>query len=99
MASSWDAGVQLISADGVVGTSGKPVRVFTIHILSGGGGAAVVALRAGTAVGGTIQVQETGTVSTGKTFDYGMHGFYFPTGCFVDVDTNTTSVLVSYSQG
>lgn len=99
MASSWDAGSQLITADGVLGTSGKAVRVFNMHVLSGGGGAAIPALRAGTAVGGAIQIQETGTVSTGKTFDYGMHGHYFPTGCFVDVDTNTTSVLIAYSQG
>lgn len=99
MAVTWEAGSQLITADGVLGTSGKAVRIYNIHILSGGGGGAVVALRAGTAVGGAIQIQETGTVSTGKTFDYGMHGHYFTTGCFVDVDANTTSVLISYVQG
>jgi hypothetical protein len=99
MASSWDAGDQLITADGVIGVSGKPIRLFNMHIISGAGGGAIVSVRAGTVVGGTIQITETATASTGKTFDYGMHGHYFPTGAFVDVDTNTTSVLVSYSQG
>lgn len=100
MAAIYDAGSILITADGVLGTSGAPVRVYNMHVISNGSGAAVTALRAGTAVGGTIQIQETGTTSTGKTFDYGMHGHYFPTGCFVDVDgTNGVSVLISYSQG
>lgn len=99
MASTWDAGSSLIVADGVLGVSGKAVRVFNMHIISGGGGGAIIALRAGTTVGGTIDIQETGTTSIGKTFDYGVHGHYFPTGCFVDVDTNTTSVLIAYSQG
>lgn len=99
MAVTWDAGDQLITADGVLGTSGKAVRVYNMHVISGAGGGAVINLRAGTVIGGTIQVTETGTASTGKTFDYGTHGHYFPTGCFVDVDTNTTSVLISYSQG
>lgn len=92
-----NAGTQLITADGVVGAAGTAVRVFAIHILSGGGGAAVVSLRSGSVVGGTIWVTETGTVSTGKTFTYNTPGIWFPSGCFVDVDANTTSVAVTYS--
>jgi hypothetical protein len=92
-----NAGTQVITADGVVGASGVAVRIFAIHVLSGGGGAAVPALRSGTAVGGTIWIQETGTVSTGKTFSYGTQGVWFPNGCFCDVDANTTSVTVTYS--
>lgn len=75
--------------------AGEGVRVFNMHILSGGGGAAVVSLRNGQTVAGTIWITETGTASTGKTFDYGVQGHYFPAGVFVDVDTNTTSVLIS----
>jgi len=91
-------GSQLITADGVVGTSGKAVRIFAIHILSSGGGGAVVKLRSGTAVGGTIRIQETGTVSTGKTFTYGKNGHRFEAGCYCDIDANTTSVLVEYKE-
>lgn len=91
-------GTQLVTADGVVGTSGKPVRIFSIHILSGAGGGAVVNLRSGTAVGGTIRIKETGTVDTGKTFDYGKYGYLFEAGCFCDVDANTTSVAVQFEK-
>lgn len=92
-----NAGTQLITADGVVNSASVAVRIFSIHILSGGGGAAVVSLRNGAVVGGTIWVTETGTASTGKTFSYGTQGILFPSGCFVDVDANTTSVAVVYS--
>lgn len=92
------AGVQLVTQDGVVGVSGRPTRIYSIHILSGAGGGAVVNLRSGTAVGGTIRIKETGTVDTGKTFNYGKYGHLFEAGCFVDVDANTTSVAVSYAQ-
>jgi hypothetical protein len=98
MASTWDAGDQLVTADIVLGVSGKPVRVFNMTLISGGT-ASVIALRDGTSASGTIRIQETGTISTGKTFDYGVHGHYFPNGCFVDVDANITSAMISYSQG
>jgi len=91
-------GSQLVVADGVVGSSGKPIRVFSMHILSGGGGAAVVSLRSGTAVSGTIRITETGTISTGKTFTYGKYGYLFEAGCYCDVDANTTSVLIEFEQ-
>lgn len=93
-----ESGGQLVTSDIAVGTSGSPVRIYSIHILSSGGGAAVVNLRAGTAVSGTIRIKETGTISTGKTFNYGKNGFLFETGCFCDIDANTTSCLVNYSQ-
>jgi len=92
-----NAGTQIITADGVVNASSVAVRVFAVHIISGAGGGAVVSLRSGAVVGGTIWVTETGTASTGKTFSYGTQGILFPNGCFVDVDTNTTSVAVTYS--
>ena len=91
-------GTQLATADIAVGVAGKPTRVFAIHILSTGGGGAVVALRDGATVSGTIYVQETGTTSTGKTFIYGKYGMLFPDGCFCDVDANTTSVAIAYEQ-
>jgi len=86
-----------LTADGAVGTSGSPVRIFNMHIVSGGSGAAIVSLYNNTSATGTAYIKETGTVSTGKTFDYGNGGHVFPSGCFVDVDTNTTSVLISYA--
>lgn len=98
MADGFGSGSQLVTADGVVASAGVPVRIFGIHIISTGGGAAVVSLRSGSVVGGTIWITETGTVSTGASRSYGTQGLLFPDGCFVDVDANTTSVLVSYSR-
>lgn len=86
-----------MTADAVVGASAKPVRVFSIHILSGAGGGAVISLKSGTTSSGTAYITETGTASTGKTFTYGLQGVWFPSGCFVDVDANTTSVAVTFN--
>ena len=88
------AGSVLVTADGETISAGKPVRIFNIHIISSGGGAAVVSLK-NSGAAGTIYIKETGTVSTGKTFDYGLQGQLFPLGCYVDIDANTTSVLLS----
>jgi hypothetical protein len=90
------AGDQLVTADLAVGTSGAPIRVFSMHIISGAGGGAIVNLRSGTAVGDTIRIKETGTASQGKTFTYGKYGYLFESGCFCDVDANTTSALVTF---
>ena len=95
----WSSGTQNITADGVVGTSGAVTRLFNMHVISTGGGGAVINVRNGTLVTDTIFIKETGTVSTGKTFDYGLHGHVFSSGCYVDIDGNTTSVAVNYSQG
>lgn len=91
-------GSQLVTADLAVGTSGKPIRVYAMHILSGGGGGGIAILRNGTTTGGTAYVQETGTTSTGKSFEYGRYGFLFPDGCFCDIDANVTSALVEFSK-
>lgn len=90
------SGSQLVTADIAVGVSGKPCRVFGIHAISAGGGGTVAILRNGIAATATIYAQETGTTSTGKTFNYGPYGILFPAGCFCDVDANVTSVLVSF---
>lgn len=88
-------GSKLVTADGELFTAGKPVRIFNMHILSGGTGAIVALINNGAS--GTIYIKETGTASTGKTFDYGINGHLFPLGCYVDVDNNTTSVLINCS--
>lgn len=83
--------------DAVVGTSGKPIRVFCINFLSGAT-AGVVILRNGTSASGTVFVTENGVISSGKTIQYGQTGILFPSGCFADVDTNVTGGVISFSQ-
>ena len=92
-----NAGSQVITADSVVGVSGKATRVFAVNIVSDGT-AGVVILRNGTSTGGTAYVTENGVVSSGKTVTYGTQGILFPSGCFCDVDSHATSTLVAYTQ-
>ncbi len=91
-------GFQRITADGVLNTSGEPVAIYGLNILSTGGGGGVVNLRSGTAVGGAIIIQEQGTTSQGRSVNYGGNGIVFPSGCYVDVDANVTSVTIAFER-
>lgn len=88
-------GTQLVTADGIVGRSGKPVRIYHINILSGAAGG-VVNLRNGALVTSPIWVQEVGTATQGVSFAFN-EGLLLPGGCFVDIDANVTSVAVTFS--
>ena len=91
------SGSKYLSADGVVGVSGKPVRVYSVELLSGAT-AGILVLRNGSTAAGTIYVNQTcATVSETNTFNW-CGGITFPDGCFFDKDTNTTSVVVNYEQ-
>lgn len=92
-------GSVLMATDGaVVGTSGKPIRVFSIAVLSGGT-AGEVKLYNGTSTSGDLYIHEIcPVVSTSNQFNYGSAGILFPAGCFYDevVDANVTSTLVTF---
>lgn len=96
-----NAGTQSIAGNNpvAIGTAGTAVRVYTIHVISTGGGASVVSLRNGSTAGGTIWVTETGTISTGKSVNYGTQGILFPAGCFVSTDANSSNVIVTFNYG
>ncbi len=93
-----NAGTQAIASgtDAAIGTSGRAVRVFTLHLISDGT-ATVSSLRNGTSASATIYVTETGTINTGKTINYGDEGMLFPAGCFLDVDTHATGGIVTFN--
>lgn len=91
-------GSVLLAADGVVGVSGKPIRIYNINVLSGGT-AGQVKFYNGTDNTGDLYIHQVcGTVSTGNGFDYGDKGFLFPDGCYYEevVDANVTSTMVSF---
>lgn len=96
-----NASAQNFAADGQVGSSGTPaVRVFMLHVISSSGATApVVSLRNGTSASATAYVTQTGVavVGGGTTFNYGVDGLLFSSGCFVDVDANTTNALVTFT--
>lgn len=86
-----------LDADGAVGVSGKPVRVYSVELLSGETAGKLV-LRNGDSASGTIYVNQTcATVSETNTFNW-CGGLTFPDGCFFDIDTNTTSIVANYEQ-
>ena len=88
------------AAGQAVGILGKPVRVFIVHILSGGT-AGIIKLYNGSTTSNTLVVQQTCTaVSTGNTFDYGEYGILFPLGCFYEEvsDANVVSTLITFEQ-
>ena len=93
----YSSGAVQKTADSAIGTSGKPIRLFAVNMLSGATAGELV-LRNGTAATSDIWVREQGAVSTGKTVTYGAHGILFPNGCWYDDDANFTSVTFQYSE-
>ena len=85
-----------MSADGSVGVSGKPTRIFAMNLVSGAGSGDLV-LRNGSAASGTIYLQFAGVASTGQLFTID-DGVFFPGGCFYDHEANNTHVSITYEQ-
>ena len=89
-------GLQLVTADVAVGTSGKPIRVFSVHLISGGT-ASTGLLKNGTSTSGTLYLQVDGVASKSATLNIS-GGARFPNGCFFDADANITSAAVVYTE-
>lgn len=86
-----------LTADGVVGPSGKPIRVFSATQLSGAT-AGILVLRNGTTDAATVYVQKTAPVVSNTDTVTFEGGLLFPAGCFFDKDTNTTAVVVEFRE-
>ena len=84
-------GTVTLAADGALGPSGKPVRVWSVTWLSGGS-AGVLVLRNGTTASDTAWITIAGTISRSVTQNF-EGGPLFPAGCFYDHDSNTTIVI------
>lgn len=69
------------------------VTIFHIHLISNGSGASVITIANG--LGGTIRVNETGTISKGIDFDFGIWGITFPQGAYVTVDGNISNAAIT----
>ena len=86
-----------LTANSVVGTSGKPIRLFAVNMLSTGTAGELI-LRNGPAITDDIWVREQGTIDTGKTVEYGTYGILFPKGCYYEDDGNFTEVIFQFSE-
>jgi hypothetical protein len=90
-------GYQVLSADGVVNTSGSAVRVYGLNIVSAGGGVGVVILRNGTTGSGTALITQGVAAGDSTYTDFGV-GVLFPSGCYVDIDATITQATVVYDR-
>ncbi len=81
-----------ITTSQVIGTSGKPLRVYHVSLMSGGA-ASTLKLYNGTDAT-TIHRELTGTSGEAKEFDFGEQGIFFPAGCYAAVDANITYATI-----
>ncbi len=86
-------GSKNLSADGYVDST-NATRVFAV-IIKSGGTAAVVGFANGQ--GGTEYDSVAGAINTTVIRSY-PGGLVFPSGCYVDVDSNTTYVTAIYAR-
>lgn len=85
------------TADGAVGVSGRPTRVFSIHWLSGAASSTAI-LRNGTLVTDEIRYQKIGTANDSYIESFGENGILFPSGCYFDADANLTYAIITFIQ-
>lgn len=79
-----------------VGGTLNPVKIKNLHVISGGTAGIVKLINDDSSQ--TTLIQETGTINTGKSFNYGSPGFMFKNGCYMNADTNVTQVEVSVDE-
>ncbi len=85
-------GVEVITANGALITSGKPVRVYNVSIV--GSGTAGVELYNGTAVSGTARVSFKAGAATRTTTQNFEGGLLFPGGCYVEIESGTSQAVI-----
>lgn len=93
---TYNHGSQRLTADGVVGPSGKPIRVFNVTWLSGAGGPGELVLENGTAASSTNWIVQDGSAaSKSDTLNF-EGGLLFADGCYFDKDANVAAIVVEY---
>lgn len=95
-------GVKRITGSGLIGpaiiagASPRPIRLFSVVLMSGGT-ASVLSLLDGTTSGGTEYVNITGTASTGSVVNFA-GGLRFPDGLYATVDGNISYAVLSFTE-
>ena len=90
------AGMQRFTADGAVSSSGAAVIVYSV-VVRATGTATEVILNNGTSTAGDDldTINAAANTTTVHNFE---RGLIFPSGCFVDVDANTSYAVVVYEK-
>lgn len=91
-------GTKRFTADGQAGTGTRPCRVYGVYGISGSGGAGIIVLRNGNSPASSAYIQMDASAAS-KGFSLSdSQGVLFPSGCYVDIDTNVDSVVVSFAE-
>jgi len=93
---SLPIGAQKRTTDGVIGVSGAKIRIYGFLVTADSSGA-VVAVYDGTGTGGVLMDSLVGAASVVTRISY-PGGLYFGSGCYIDIDAHTTSVVAIYEQ-
>ena len=91
------AGHSIITASGVLGTSGKPQRVYGFTLQSKEAGAGRLILHNATAATGET-ARADGVADGQVVVRYGASGKCFPAGCYAELDSNVQYVDFDYEQ-
>ena len=92
------AGSVRITAAGVVGVSGKPVRIYGFTMRSDSDGPGFVTLYNGTATTGTEKYRMQGNTDASADKVFAAEGKHFPGGCYADIDGDVAYVDFDYVQ-
>jgi hypothetical protein len=84
-------GSHYLTADGAIGVSGKPVRIYSATWLSDGTARDLV-IRHGTTASDTIWVTAGGTIDKTVTVNW-EGGLLFPNGAFFDIGSAVSAVF------
>jgi hypothetical protein len=93
------SGTQQIVGDGdiAIGTSGKPIRVFSVEAISGGTGTTLLLFNGTAIVAGSRYAQVDGIANKSVVINYAS-GKRFPDGCFLQTDANSAYVTVVFTE-
>lgn len=80
-------------ASGAITRTNLHTTIFHIHLISNGSGASVLTIANG--LGGTTEINITGTTSKGIDFDFGIYGITFPVGAYITVDGNIANAAIT----
>lgn len=92
------AGSTRITASGVVGVSGKPVRIYGFTARSGASGPGIVTLYNGTSTSGTEKYRFQGNIDASADKVFATEGKHFPGGCYADLDADIQYIDFDYVQ-
>lgn len=96
---SYRGGYKSITVSGPIGTSGKPIRLFWMTVLSNGTAGSVISLYNNTTNTGNELIDFTGTTSKSTPVpNIPTEGLLFPNGLFVQADANMVQVNAGYEQ-